>query len=438
MEPPGPEQEILAVRKRALAAPGGVAAEIGRLADMVSTSVANAKAFFDAMCQHNWDLVARCLCNTKTTGPMLRLLCSLTRNALDDVAGGGQAGGRHPLANITNSTRILAKTNDFDFVQAKVFTKADGMMLLENDAVIRTLAGTVGSRKPLLALLSTMCELAHVYNRRSIYDSLSSRLLAAGVYVSVLDSCQKSPLSAEEEGHAVGVFELAAASAGGVQQLCTHLGLVLDTLQRQLRKSSASGFLSLSSERIETSTMTVLLDLTANEVSLETTAAYLARQNLFDPLLRRLSGLLHKSGRHTLPAVQNRARSRKLKDLIAGVILNVSCNVDGETVKMNMLEKGIVPILLELLFDPRHDWPTNGAALALLQYSHMSMSNLQVYQRLSGACAMKIMEGYYMLEPATEESRRNVHEATVLLGIAERKQQSVARILSKMCLAPAA
>lgn len=65
-----------------------------------------------------------------------------------------------------------------------------------------------------------------------------------------------------------------------------------------------------------------------------------------------------------------------------GIVLNLTCNVESDEITEYMTSKGIVRLLKEILLDSRHDWPTNGAALALLQYAHIALSNAEMFLRL--------------------------------------------------------
>ena len=56
----------------------------------------------------------------------------------------------------------------------------------------------------------------------------------------------------------------------------------------------------------------------------------------------------------------------RYRDLMIGTVLNLTCNVESEEITDYMTEKGVILLLKEILVDNRHDWPTNGAALALL------------------------------------------------------------------------
>jgi hypothetical protein len=43
----------------------------------------------------------------------------------------------------------------------------------------------------------------------------------------------------------------------------------------------------------------------------------------------------------------------------------------------------IFHLLKLILTDSRHDWPTNGAALAILQFTHSALlGNIQIYQKI--------------------------------------------------------
>ncbi len=67
----------------------------------------------------------------------------------------------------------------------------------------------------------------------------------------------------------------------------------------------------------------------------------------------------------------------KLRDLLIGILLNLTCNLENNQLIVKMVtdpEIDIINVLTKILVDPRHEWPTNGAALALLQYTHLSVS----------------------------------------------------------------
>ena len=64
------------------------------------------------------------------------------------------------------------------------------------------------------------------------------------------------------------------------------------------------------------------------------------------------------------------------------IILNLSCNIENQKIRKLLIRMGLIKQLLRILFDPRHDWPSNGASLSLLQYSHLSPSDADLYYSL--------------------------------------------------------
>lgn len=63
----------------------------------------------------------------------------------------------------------------------------------------------------------------------------------------------------------------------------------------------------------------------------------------------------------------NRIYQNRYRDLMIGIILNLTCNVENESViKYMIFERDVIQPLCQILIDSRFDWPGNGAALALL------------------------------------------------------------------------
>ncbi len=61
-------------------------------------------------------------------------------------------------------------------------------------------------------------------------------------------------------------------------------------------------------------------------------------------------------------------------------MLNLTCNVENPQIILHMIKSAnIIHSLKQILIDSRHDWPTNGAALALLQYSHLCLQETDVF-----------------------------------------------------------
>lgn len=75
----------------------------------------------------------------------------------------------------------------------------------------------------------------------------------------------------------------------------------------------------------------------------------------------------------------NKVYFNRFRDLMIGIVLNLTCNVESEEITEYMISKKVIRKLKEILLDSRHDWPTNGAALALLQYAHIALSNADMF-----------------------------------------------------------
>ena len=108
---------------------------------------------------------------------------------------------------------------------------------------------------------------------------------------------------------------------------------------------------------------TVLLDLTANENCIERVAELVMKYDLLNIVITELEISLQS---RTKKASASKVYYSRFRDLMIGIILNLTCNVENEEVTQYMLKKNVVRMLRKILVDSRHDWPTNGAALALL------------------------------------------------------------------------
>lgn len=84
---------------------------------------------------------------------------------------------------------------------------------------------------------------------------------------------------------------------------------------------------------------------------------------MFDMIIKELEEALMRKIPKSAP---NKVYLNRFRDLMIGIVLNLTCNVESEEITEYMISKDVIRLLKEILVDNRHDWPTNGAALALL------------------------------------------------------------------------
>lgn len=86
-------------------------------------------------------------------------------------------------------------------------------------------------------------------------------------------------------------------------------------------------------------------------------------------------------------------------------------------------------ILKKIVVDNRQDWPTNGGALAILQYAHLGLSNHQIFQKIE---KNNIYDLFQKFSKKAEklETKKHVFEALQLIEMARFKMQNIQTILN--------
>jgi len=386
---------------------------------LLENSVQNVKQFLDLLINNKWLIFQDPIFMQKS----LEIIQILVEKTLSGFKLKSNNDENDP--NLTNN-----KKNTY-------FTKNEGLALLNNDLILKILSENMKSECPqkeiILEILSNLCRLAHLYKKRQIYDQLAEKLQVYKIYESIIKMMQNSEaLTKNEEKFSIRIFELAATIHSGVLILNENLEFVLTRLCKIFANSSIPNEIPPD---LLYSAVTVLLDLTANEICIERCAKFLHISGMFSFIFQEAKlAFSRKYDSHCT----NPVKSTKYKDLLIGIILNLACNVESEKIQGFFIENGVVDILVEVLFDQRNDWPSNGSALALLQYSHKSITNLAIYAKISSEKLRSLMREYIKNEKATLESRKNIIEANTLLEIAEKKQKSVINIINKLSLAAAA
>lgn len=171
---------------------------------------------------------------------------------------------------------------------------------------------------------------------------------------------------------------------------------------------------------------TVLLDLTANETCIEKVANLIKEKQIFNIIIRELDESLK---RHIPKGSPNKVHLNRYRDLMIGIVLNLTCNVESDEITEYMVQNDVIRMLKEILLDSRHDWPTNGAALAILQYSHQALSNAEMFFKLDENQIHETLQKF-VNECKKNETLRHLHESISLLQMAKQKMQSISTILN--------
>ena len=180
---------------------------------------------------------------------------------------------------------------------------------------------------------------------------------------------------------------------------------------------------------------TVLLDLTANENCIEKVAKLIKDRNLFDVIVQELDLAFKRKFSSTSP---QKVYYNRFRDLMIGIVLNLTCNVESEEITSYMvLHKNAMRLLKAILQDSRQDWPTNGAALALLQYSHLALSNSEMFFCLEENLIYETMVKY-VDECTKSDTKRHLYEAIALITMSRQKMESLTKIVKEQVYASCA
>ena len=173
-----------------------------------------------------------------------------------------------------------------------------------------------------------------------MYDSLALRYAEVGVFEPLLISIEKQeePLNEREHRQIAKILELCACHMAGISILERHIDMVVNLLRTFLCESSNT------SSKIKFPAATVLLDLTANEACIEKVAVLVKDLNMFSFILNELTALMNKTSSRAKYDQLPKGYAR-YKDLLVGILLNLSCNVENEEVSEFMMHQGLVRML---------------------------------------------------------------------------------------------
>ena len=165
---------------------------------------------------------------------------------------------------------------------------------------------------------------------REIYDALSLMFIKAEVFsylirLIVTFQTQLTPL---EYRSVARIFELCACHPDGISILQKYLPAVIDMVDL---------FMHLDDSELITvkyPAATVLLDLTANEGCIEKVAGLIQAKDLFQVIVTELEVALARKIGKTCP---NRVYLNRYRDLMIGIVLNLTCNVESDDITEYMV-----------------------------------------------------------------------------------------------------
>ena len=94
---------------------------------------------------------------------------------------------------------------------------------------------------------------------------------------------------------------------------------------------------------------TVLLDLTANESCIERVAELIKDLNMLGMVIEELEISLQR--RNTIANSANKVYLSRFRDLMIGIILNLTCNVENTDVIDYMVKQNVIRMLRKILVD---------------------------------------------------------------------------------------
>jgi hypothetical protein len=127
-----------------------------------------------------------------------------------------------------------------------------------------------------------------------------------------------TPLEPDEYKSVARIFELCACHPLGIAVLAIHLQKVVQMLDifMQTKNDLVS---------IKYPAATVLLDLTANEQCIDKVAKLVKDMDLFKVIIVELENSLN---RKVSKSNANRVYFNRFRDLMIGIVLNLTCNVE--------------------------------------------------------------------------------------------------------------
>lgn len=188
-------------------------------------------------------------------------------------------------------------------------------------------------------MVGTIIEITLEFKDREMYDELSLLFIKADIFSSLIRFIIHCPLEPVEYKSVARIFELCACHADGIIVLSKYLHSIVDMVD--LFMAPQNDLIS-----VKYPAATVLLDLTANENCIEKVAHLIKTKDLFCVIIRELEEALQRKVSKTSP---NKVYLNRFRDLMIGIVLNLTCNVESEEITEYMVKQDVIRLLKEIL-----------------------------------------------------------------------------------------
>ncbi|CDW74517.1 UNKNOWN [Stylonychia lemnae] len=271
------------------------------------------------------------------------------------------------------------------------------------------------------------------YKKQNLYDQYSFTYIKNGIFPTLITLLKIAEfnfetMSVDEQKYISRCLEFCSTHSEGLNLIYTNREMVFYILKSFMKEN-------VNETQVLYATATVLLDLTANEDCLEKVAQLMRDHNLLEFVYNKLNNFIRLNPQDS--------QYQKLRDLFIGILLNLACNVENQQIISEMIlgtqnyKQGVLPLLTMILLDSRHDWPTNGAALALLQYCHQGLQQADIYEAIQQAKIKEIAQ-MFIEKCNSKDAKKHLYEILTILEICGKKMDSITLILKTQVYASCA
>lgn len=172
-----------------------------------------------------------------------------------------------------------------------------------------------------------------------MYDALSLLFIKSDIFTSLIKFIVSCSIEPTEYRAVARIFELCACHPDGIAVLSKYLRNIIEMVDLFMQPTN-------DLIQIKYPAATVLLDLTANESCIEKVAHLIKERDIFDMIISELEQALQRKVPKTSPF---KVYLNRFRDLMIGIVLNLTCNVEGEEITDYMIKKDVIRLLKDIL-----------------------------------------------------------------------------------------